>query len=195
MRFFKINNRKISFFPFSKEPISFSIPNALAPLIVAISKTVWALTIVGSKLLILCNKAATFISSNISRLLLEQALSVPNPTFIPELIISGKGIIPEANFIFEIGQWTTEELVWANIFISFLSNQQQWAKKVRSSKMPALSKISIGRFLYFFKEKLTSNLVSEVWVVKISYFYSANFLALIYVSKEVVWNIWGAKET
>jgi len=62
---------------------------------------------VGSPLSSLASNEAACISANPLSLLLLAAPSVPNATFTPVAFSFATGQAPEANFMFDRGQWMT----------------------------------------------------------------------------------------
>ena len=74
-----------AFFPTSSEPISPSRPRQRAPVIVAIRSTSQEFSAAAFMLRSLPSSEATFISSNMSRLLFSFSPSVPMPTATPGL--------------------------------------------------------------------------------------------------------------
>ncbi len=90
---------------------------AFAALVVAMSRICWEGAFVG--LVCLCRSAQNFISSNMSRLLFEAALSVPREMFIFCSCIFLRGRVPLDSFMLEVGQWRMFTLFFAKIWISF----------------------------------------------------------------------------
>ncbi len=117
------------------------IPSAFAPLYVAIFNTSFAGNAVGSMEFTLCSRAAVFISSNISRLLLEAVPSVPSATFTSRLNSSGTGAIPDASFMLLTGQWTALTPFRASISISPGESHIVWAASTSGPKNPSSSSI------------------------------------------------------
>ena len=98
---------KSAILPTSKLPSLSSLPNAFAPLSVAICNTVLAFITFGSNVVPFGRLAAKRIVSHISRSFPLIAPSVPSVRVTPASNILSIGAIPEPNFKFDIGLCTT----------------------------------------------------------------------------------------
>src|SRR5574344_1465405 len=93
-----------AYFPGSMDPMESCIPTALAPLMVAKSKSSCAVATVGSHLLDFWRSPRIFISANMSRVLLVVFPSVPMDTLTPYFWNSGTGATPPvASFMLDTG--------------------------------------------------------------------------------------------
>mmetsp|Transcript_41244 Transcript_41244/g.98950 ORF Transcript_41244/g.98950 Transcript_41244/m.98950 type:complete len:224 (+) Transcript_41244:206-877(+) len=104
--------------PTSRDPILSARCKALAPLIVAIRSASWAGTALGSWEAPFARMAASFISAIMSTVLLDDCPSVPIATLTPWATSFATGQNPEANFKFDVGQWTIDTFFSATTLIS-----------------------------------------------------------------------------
>ena len=153
-----------AYFPGSREPMHFSMPTALAPFIVAKSRSSWAVATVGSHLLAFWRRPRVFISANMSSELLVVLPSVPMETFTPFLMNSGTGATPPvASFMLETGQEEMDMPASPMAFTSLMVSHAEWAATPLGPNTPRSASHSPGLFPVFFLWSLTSPLVSERW--------------------------------
>ena len=81
-------------------------------------------------------RAANFISSNISVLLLEDTPSVPRATLTPAFPMAGTQATPEPSFRLDTGLWAQEMPFSAMTAQSSSVVQTQWAAMARFSQTP-----------------------------------------------------------
>jgi hypothetical protein len=151
------------------------MPKARAPPRFASSKASIAGRAFGSPLANFCRSAAAFIVSNMSRLLLLAAPSVPRPMTTPASFIARYGIAaPVDSFMLEMGQWATRTPARARTLISEGSSQHPWAAITSSPRNPRLSRYAAGRIPVFATHSSTSRFVSERWMWIMDRFLSAS---------------------
>src|SRR2546427_485537 len=120
---------------------------------------------VGSRWANFWRSAATFIVSNMSRLLLLAAPSVPRPMTTAASFIAAYGIAwPVESFMFEMGQCATRVPVRASSSISDGSSQHPWAAMTSFARNPRPSRYFAGRAPVSVRQSSTSRLVSERWM-------------------------------
>ena len=150
-----------AFMPALITPVSSPKPIARAPLAVAILKAWRALTSSGSCPIPLCISAARCISSNMFRLLLLAAPSVPNATLTPAFSISGTGEIPLPSFKLLVGLCAAFTSYFLSKPISSSETCTRCAPMTGTSNMPVSAHISTGDFPYCSKLSLRSFAVSS----------------------------------
>ena len=106
------------------------------------------------------SSAANFISSRISRLLLELAPSVARVILAPLFMASSYGNLPLPSFILEQGQCATVTPLRARISHSSSSTCTQCAAITFSPSTPSLSRYLTGVVPKFLSESATSAFVS-----------------------------------
>src|SRR5881296_1658861 len=142
-----------------------SIPRARAPPNVASWNASSDGRTVGSRWANFWRSAATFIVSNMSRLLLLAAPSVPRPMTTAASFIAAYGIAwPVESFMFEMGQCATRVPVRASSSISGGSSQHPWAAMTSLARNPRPSRYFAGRTPVCVTQSSTSRLVSERWM-------------------------------
>ena len=163
--------------PASSDPVTASSPRARAPSMVAMARMSHGSPSVGSSVDTFWRSEANFISSNRSRLLFSFSPSVPRPTATPAARRSRTRAGPDASFMLEHGQCTTDVPVWARRAISRSSSQTQWATTVRADRMPRLKNSSMGRRPKRLRDSCTSQIDSELWVCRPVSYSSARAMA------------------
>mmetsp|Transcript_3619 Transcript_3619/g.7926 ORF Transcript_3619/g.7926 Transcript_3619/m.7926 type:complete len:220 (+) Transcript_3619:1563-2222(+) len=131
--------------PTSMLPISSSRWRARAPFNVAILRAIGAGIAVASLDTPFASRAASFISSNMSKLLFDPAESVPSATLTPAFTRSATRQKPLANFKLDDGQCVTLALRLASSLISSSSRCTICAASKRSLTKPRRSKFASGR--------------------------------------------------
>ena len=130
--------------PTSSDPISFSIPSARAPPIVAMSSAVCAGTAVGSCVASFARNDAWRIAPNMSRSLLLAAPSVPRPSAMPAARYLVTGAVPLASFMLLSGLCDTPTPCFFRIWMSSSFTQTPCAASVRGPQKPSDSRYPTG---------------------------------------------------
>lgn len=126
------------------EPVSWSLPCALAPLMVAALKASWAVREEESLVMPFWRRGMNLSSSKRLRELLEHALSLPRETLMLAFSNWLTGAIPLASLRLDTGLWDTLIFLLARISISWSVTWTQWAAVTGRSNTPALSKKEAG---------------------------------------------------
>ena len=143
-------------FPSERTP-RFLIESALAPYSVAILSASSAGTDKGSNVSTLCRSAARFVSSSISRLLFDEAPSVPSATQMPSLKSFGTGAMPLASFILLPGLCTAR---MSYFFITAMSHSSRCTQCAATAAPPSKSPVSATQVKGLFPYALTESLIS-----------------------------------
>ena len=186
---------KSAFLPTSIDPISCSSPKTSAPLIVPIANASLEVKALGFNKLTFWSKEAVLNSSIKSKLLFDDAPSVPIPTQISLVIKSWIGAIPEANFILLHGLCEILTLFLLIISISLWDNHTLCAATTSGPKNPIESKYSKGLKSCASSESFISFWVSLTWIWIPVLYSLANHLTSSNKSFEAVYGEWGPKNT
>ena len=147
------------------EPISFSIPMALAPSIVAISTTFSADMDSGSLVAHFCSRAVFFISSIMSLALLEAAPSTPREQVTPAFKSFGIGATPDDRYMLEHTLWEILRSYFLAFSISSSVRCTQCTISTLGPQIPMSIMASISHRPWMPLAASLSNSVSEICMV------------------------------